>query len=111
MALGPDLLVELRTGHLGVPLEGRYDLVWRRLREGPGASGGLLENPLTGLKVALALPVIAALLTLGALGASVVQWRTGAGTRGARLRYAATVLVAVLFIWSLNQWNLLGWRM
>ena len=76
-----------------------------------GTSGGLLENPLTGLKIALALPVIAALLTLGAIGATVVQWRTGAGTRGARLRYAATVLVAVLFTWSLNVWNLLGWRM
>ncbi|HEV8357997.1 MAG TPA: serine hydrolase domain-containing protein [Gemmatimonadales bacterium] len=76
-----------------------------------GGSGGLLENPLTGLKVALALPVIAALLTVGAIGAAVLQWRTRAGTRGARLRYAATVLVAVLFIWSLNQWNLLGWRM
>jgi CubicO group peptidase (beta-lactamase class C family) len=76
-----------------------------------GASGGLLENPLTGLKLALALPVIAALLTAGAIWAGVRQWRTGAGTRGARLRYAGTVLVAVLFIWSLNQWNLLGWRM
>src|SRR5439155_25348947 len=65
-----------------------------------GASDGLLENPLTGLKVALALPVIAALLTVGAIWAGVRQWRTGAGTRGARLRYAATVLVAVLFIWS-----------
>src|SRR5207247_9426852 len=59
-----------------------------------GASDGLLENPLTGLKVALALPVIAALLTVGAVGAAALQWRTGAGTRGARLRYAATGLVA-----------------
>jgi CubicO group peptidase (beta-lactamase class C family) len=76
-----------------------------------GASGGLLENPLTGLKVALALPIIAVLLTLGAIAVAVTQWRSGAGTRGARLRYSATVVVAVLFIWSLNQWNLLGWRL
>jgi hypothetical protein len=71
----------------------------------------LLENPLTGLKIAFVLPVIGCLLTLFALGASVMQWRSGAGTRGARLRYAGTVFVALLFIWSLNQWNLLGWRM
>jgi hypothetical protein len=76
-----------------------------------GSSGGLLENPLTGLKVVLALPVIAALLTLGAVAMSVRQWRSGAGTRGARIRYDVVVALSVLFIWSLNQWNLLGWRM
>ncbi|HEY0779758.1 MAG TPA: serine hydrolase domain-containing protein, partial [Gemmatirosa sp.] len=76
-----------------------------------GTSGGLLEGPLTGLKVALALPVIGAVLALAAAGASVVQWRDHVGTRGARLRYSATVAVALLFVWSLNQWNLLGWRM
>lgn len=76
-----------------------------------GKSGGILENPLTGLKAALALPVLAALLTLGAAGMSFLQWRDHTGTRGARLRYTATVVVALLFTWSLNQWNLLGWRM
>jgi CubicO group peptidase (beta-lactamase class C family) len=76
-----------------------------------GSSGGLLEGPLTGLKVALALPVIAALLTIGAAVTAVRHWRGGVGTRGARLRYGATVALAVLFVWSLNQWNLLGWRL
>ena len=76
-----------------------------------GASGGLLENPLTGLKLALALPVLAALLTVGAIAIAVRQWRAGAGTRGARLRYSAVVVTALLFVWSLGQWNLLGWRM
>lgn len=75
------------------------------------SSGGLLENPLTGLKIALALPVIGLLLALGAAVVAIRQWRTKAGTSGARLRYAATVVVALLFAWSLNQWNLLGWRM
>ena len=50
-----------------------------------GASGGLLEGPLTGLRIALALPVIAALLTLGAAAAAVVQWRRGLGN-GDRIR-------------------------
>ena len=76
-----------------------------------GTSGGLLEGPLTGLKVALGLPVLGALFALAAAVMSVVQWRDHAGTRGARLRYSATVVLALLFVWSLNQWNLLGWRM
>jgi CubicO group peptidase (beta-lactamase class C family) len=76
-----------------------------------GASGGLLEGPLTGLKVALSLPVIATLCAIGAIWFAVRHWRGGLGTRGARLRYSAVVLVAVLFTWSLAQWNLLGWRM
>jgi hypothetical protein len=75
-----------------------------------GASGGLLSGPLTGLKVALALPVVALLLTLGGAVAAVGQWRRGYGTRAARLRYGATVALALTFAWSLYQWNLLGWR-
>jgi hypothetical protein len=76
-----------------------------------GSSGGLLEGPLTSLKLALALPVISTLLTLWAVVTAVRQWRHGVGTRGARLRYGATVALALLFVWSLNQWNLLGWRL
>jgi len=71
----------------------------------------LLYNRLGKLNVALALPVIGALLTVAALVAAVWQWLSGAGTRWERLRYAAVVLVAMLFVWSLNSWNLLGWRM
>ena len=43
-----------------------------------GSSGGLLEGPLTGLKIALALPIIGALIALGAAVVSARQWRTGA---------------------------------
>jgi hypothetical protein len=42
---------------------------------------------------------------------SVRQWRTNAGTWGARVRYSSVVVVALLFAWSLSAWNLLGWRM
>lgn len=65
----------------------------------------------TELKFALVLPVIGALLTIGALIVAVQQWRKGVGTRGTRIRYDIVVLLAFLFMWSLNQWNLLGWRM
>ena len=65
----------------------------------------------TELKVALVLPVIGALLTIVALGVAVQQWRKGVGTKATRIRYDIVVALALLFVWSLNQWNLLGWRM
>ncbi len=76
-----------------------------------GASGGILEGPLTGLRIAFALPVLGAVFALGAAVVSARQWRTHLGTLGARLRYSTTVAVALLFAWSLNSWNLLGWRL
>lgn len=71
----------------------------------------MLSGPMTGLKAALALPVLGLLLALGAAFFSVRQWRERAGTTGARLRYASVVVLALVFAWSLNAWNLLGWRM
>jgi len=76
-----------------------------------GGGGGLLNGPLTSLKLALTLPVIGLVLTLAAVYIAARQWRTRVGTRGARLRYSGAVFVALLFAWSLAQWNLLGWRM
>jgi hypothetical protein len=76
-----------------------------------GSSGGLLEGPLTGLKVALALPLLGILLAVGACIVALGHWRQRIGTRAARFRYTATIVVALLFAWSLSQWNLLGWRM
>jgi CubicO group peptidase (beta-lactamase class C family) len=75
------------------------------------SSGGLLQGPLTGVKVALALPVLATLCALWAVYVSAGHWRAGAGTRLARLRYSTAAAMALLFAWSLMQWNLLGWRL
>ena len=69
-----------------------------------------LFGPATGLKRALVLPVLALALTLVAAIAAVRHWRSGAGTTAARLRYSTVVAAALVFAWSLNQWNLLGWR-
>jgi CubicO group peptidase (beta-lactamase class C family) len=71
----------------------------------------LLYNRVGKLEIALALPVIGAVLTLLALAVAVWQWLSGTGTKWERLRYSAVVAVAVLFVWSLNTWNLLGWRL
>jgi hypothetical protein len=76
------------------------------------ASGeGLLNGPLTSVKVALGLPVIATICILGAVYFASRQWRLGAGTLAARLRFSAATVVALLFTWSLLQWNLLGWKL
>ena len=71
----------------------------------------LLSGPDTALKAALVLPVLAGLLTIGAVVMAVRHWRDHAGTRAARLRYSAVIAFSVIFLWSLNTWNLLGWRM
>jgi hypothetical protein len=75
------------------------------------SGGGLLNGPLTSLKVALALPVIGAICVIGAVYFASQQWRRGAGTLAARLRFSAATFVAIAYTWSLMQWNLLGWRM
>ena len=72
---------------------------------------GLLNGPLTSLKLALALPILATICTLAAVYVAARQWRTRVGTTAARLRYSGAVLVALIFTWSLAQWNLLGWHM
>jgi CubicO group peptidase (beta-lactamase class C family) len=71
----------------------------------------LLNGTLTSLKVALALPVLGTICLLGAVYFASRQWRIGAGTLAARLRFSAATFVALAFTWSLLQWNLLGWKM
>jgi len=75
------------------------------------SGGGLLNGPLTSIKVALALPVIGTICVLGAVYFASRQWRLGSATVAARLRFSGATFVALLFTWSLLQWNLLGWRM
>lgn len=65
----------------------------------------------TSLKVALAFPVISCLLVIWAAWLAVAQWRASEGTIWMRLRHSGAVAIAVIFFWSLNMWNLLGWRM
>ena len=73
----------------------------------PGAI--FADTPLS-LKMALALPVVSALLVLWAAWKAIEQWRAGDGTFWMRFRHTGAVVVALLFFWSLNTWNLLGWR-
>jgi CubicO group peptidase (beta-lactamase class C family) len=70
-----------------------------------------LSGPMTGLKVALAFPVVGAAFTVLALAGLVTAVRRGEGDRWARVRLSAAVAVGLLFAWTLNYWHLLGWRM
>jgi hypothetical protein len=63
------------------------------------------------LMVALVFPVLGALCTVAAVAAAVMRWKNKVGGFGGRLGYTIVVLIAVLYTWSLNTWNLLGWRM
>ena len=71
----------------------------------------LMAGESTLLKVALIFPVIGALLTLGAIAAAFMRWKNGMGGAASRVGYTLAVVIAVLYAWSLNTWNLLGWRM
>jgi hypothetical protein len=79
-----------------------------------------LSSPLTGLRIALVFPVVGVIAAAAALVFVVLAFRESrrdsllgarAGGGWARLRTAAAVIVAAAFAWSLNYWNLLGWRM
>lgn len=60
--------------------------------------------------VALALPLLAIVLTLAALYFSFVAWKSGAWRLTTRLYYTITALAAVTFLLMLNYWNLIGYR-
>lgn len=62
------------------------------------------------LKFGLALPIIAALLGVGVLFYMLKAWRKGYWTRCHRLHYTLVFVAALVFLWFLNFWNLLGWR-
>jgi CubicO group peptidase (beta-lactamase class C family) len=71
----------------------------------------IIYDRLGGIKYVLIFPVVGALLTLWAAIAAIRQWRSGSSPVMARIRFTVVVLVAVAFVWSLNTWNLLGWKL
>ncbi len=63
------------------------------------------------VKVLLALPLIAVLLTVTALFFMIRAWYKKYWTRCARLHYTLVVLASIVFLWFLNFWNLLGYKL
>ena len=76
--------------------------------------GGMISElhgfPLIG-KIALGLGVFSAVLTVGALVYTVLAWKNSYWGIAGRAYYTLVTIAAVAFVWFLNYWNLLGWRL
>jgi CubicO group peptidase (beta-lactamase class C family) len=63
------------------------------------------------LKALLAIPILITVLTVGAVVLTGLAWRNGYWYLSERIHYMLVTLAAVAYIWFLNYWNLLGWRL
>ena len=72
--------------------------------------GLLFGSAIPFLIIVLALPLIALLLTLAALYFTFMAWRKKYWNPCQRLHYTLVVLASLAFIWFLNYWNLLGFK-
>jgi CubicO group peptidase (beta-lactamase class C family) len=70
----------------------------------------LVFAPPKGLYAVLTLPIVGLALTVVAVTLVVRVWREKYWTRWSRLLHTAGVVAAVAFVWFLNYWNLLGYR-
>lgn len=61
-------------------------------------------------KLVLALGVLSAVLTVGAVTYCMLAWKDRFWSVAFRLYYTLVTAAAGAFIWFLNFWNLLGWR-
>jgi len=62
------------------------------------------------LKILLILPILSALLTIGALFFVYVGWKNKYWTVCGRVHYTLVVLASLFFLWFLAYWNLLGFH-
>ena len=62
------------------------------------------------LRFVLVLPLLAVVLTIGAMGFTVLAWKNRYWGVAGRVHYTLVTLVSLAFIWFLNYWNLLGFR-
>ena len=82
---------------------------------GLAAAAGNLNQFFYGVpsifKVSLGFPVAAAGLGIGVLAYVFLAWRKKYWTGCSRVHYTLVFLAALAFLWLLNFWNLLGWRL
>jgi len=62
------------------------------------------------LKILLILPILSALLMIGALFFVYVAWKNKYWTVCGRVHYTLVVLASLVFLWFLAYWNLLGFH-
>lgn len=68
----------------------------------------LVFSGIAGLGLLLYLPLLAAILSIGAALMIVAAWRNGYWSVFGRFRYMVVVLILLAFSVSMNYWNLLG---
>ena len=56
----------------------------------------------------LAILILPAVLTIAMIPFTVLIWKNKKGSVWGRIRYTLLTLAAVIFVWWLNYWNLLG---
>ena len=64
--------------------------------------------PPPGLTVALMLPILIAILTVGVAVSAVLIWKEGYWTRFRRLHYTLFAIFAIGLVWFYWYWNVLG---
>lgn len=62
-------------------------------------------------KISLTFSVAAAVLAVGMLVFTLLAWRKKYWTGCSRVHYTLVFLAALAFLWLLNFWNLLGWKL
>jgi len=62
-------------------------------------------------KISLTFSVAAAVLAVGVLVFTLLAWRKKYWTGCSRVHYTLVFLAALAFLWLLNFWNLLGWKL
>jgi len=70
----------------------------------------LLGPPLV-MEIALGLGILSAAMTVGVLVYAALAWKNRYWGIAARLYYTLVTVAAVAFVWFLNHWNMLGWRL
>jgi CubicO group peptidase (beta-lactamase class C family) len=63
------------------------------------------------LRLSLVLPLIGGALTIILLVTSMMAWKGRYWGWGARLHYTLVAAAALIFLWQLSYWNLLGWNL
>ncbi len=64
----------------------------------------------SALKFLLILPILSAILTIGAIFFAYVGWKNKYWTVCGRVHYTLVVLASLFFLWFLAYWNLLGFH-
>jgi CubicO group peptidase (beta-lactamase class C family) len=63
------------------------------------------------IKAALVLPLLAIVVTLAVLLFATRVWREQPWTRWRRFQYYVIAIMSLLMLWSLNFWNLIGYKL